>query len=111
MTGTMSKAVVNCKTCLTGRDYWLWLGDKWHCTTCDGNPLVANSGRPDWVELRRARMVAMFGARVDGDMELVKKYANELRGYDRAIPLESLDIPGGAGAKHEELSQVRRTEG
>ena len=27
---------------------------------------------------------------MQGDMDLVRKYANELHGYDRAVPLESL---------------------
>ena len=32
----------------------------------------------------------MFGPRMSGDLELVGKYRDELHGYDRAVPLESL---------------------
>jgi hypothetical protein len=52
---------------------------------------VKDSARPDWQEVRRAQFAAMFGPRMPGDMELVKKYRGELHGYDRAVPLESLE--------------------
>lgn len=66
---------MNCLTCRTGSRWWREDGS---CPTCDGNPGVASSGREDWVPWSRARMVAMFGPRQDGDDELLTRYKDEL---------------------------------
>lgn len=81
---------LNCKTCGNGRQHWIAEGDGWRCPTCQGDPLKEGSGRADWKDFNRAKFVVMFGPRTQGDLELAKKYARELHGYDRAVPLESL---------------------
>jgi hypothetical protein len=50
---------------------------------CDGNPVIPDDGRPDWYEWRNAMMIAFFGPTIDGDLELLDKYREELdeRGY------------------------------
>lgn len=84
-------ALCNCLTCGHGRSYWTPLqNNKWECPSCGGDPFTAGSGRADWKDFGRAKMVAMFGPKMPGDIELVQKYASELHGYDRAVPLESL---------------------
>lgn len=70
--------VLSCRTCGTGRQYWIWAPRRHTCPTCGGDPLVANSGRPDWKAFTRAKMVARFGPRQEGDLELLDKYCAEV---------------------------------
>lgn len=70
---------VNCLTCGTGKNWWVetfrfFSYHRYKCPTCDGNPFVLGSGRQDWKDWSRAKFIARFGPRIDGDSELLKRY-------------------------------------
>jgi hypothetical protein len=66
---------VNCHTCGRGRRSW-GLGPT--CPGCEGNPILG-TGRSDWKSLSRAKMVARFGPRLDGDVELLAAYPEAMK--------------------------------
>lgn len=71
--------IVNCRTCGEGRRWWFRVSaGVFKCLTCQGNPLVENSGRADYKDFSRAKAIAMFGPRMEGDVELLKRYMPEL---------------------------------
>ena len=72
------KRIVNCRTCGTGKNWWHRGLFRWKCSVCGGNPFKAGSGRRDWEAFLRARMVNRVGTRLDGDVELLERYKNEL---------------------------------
>lgn len=72
---------INCRTCGTGKNWWLGFFPIYKCPTCGANPLIGN-GRSDWEDYSRAQMVKMFGPRKEGDAELLACYDKELRGRD-----------------------------
>ena len=71
------KKIVNCLTCGTGKDWWVWRIFSFRCPTCEGNPLKGN-GRSDWRDFSRARFVKRLGPRREGEVELLERYAGEL---------------------------------
>ena len=77
----MATEVKNCLTCRTGRRWWMGNSDgSFKCPVCHGNPLIGD-GRRDWSDFMRARMVARFGPRIQGDAELLSKYRDEVAPY------------------------------
>ncbi len=70
---SIASEIVNCQTCGTGKS--LWHGNV--CPSCGGDPLIENSGREDWYDWSRAKMIARFGPRIDGDAELLEKYRDD----------------------------------
>lgn len=77
--------MTNCRTCGTGQAYWFPIkrpgfmnGYQWQCPTCQGNPEIAGSGRPDYADYSRAKMIAQFGPRMAGDVELLERYRAEV---------------------------------
>ena len=69
--------VTNCRTCGQGSRWWSKFSGR--CSTCDGDPHVAGSGRSDWKDWQGAQFVNMFGSRMPGDEELLARYRNEIR--------------------------------
>ena len=70
--------IKNCLTCETGRKWWLRIEEALECLVCQGDPLVESSGRKDWRDFSRAKMIQMHGVRLEGDEELFEKYREEL---------------------------------
>lgn len=71
--------LTNCRTCGTGvaHAFRTWRGGL-KCLVCQGDPNVAGSGRPDYADYSRAKMISVFGPRMPGDTELLARYREEV---------------------------------
>ena len=73
--------VTNCLTCGTGKKWWYDSNQTksgHYCLNCESDPLILNAGRSDHKEFGRAKMISMYGPRMDGDRGILDKYREEL---------------------------------
>lgn len=84
----------NCQTCGRGKNGWVRLSEfgtkGYKCGYCGGDPYIEGTGRPDWKEYNRAKMVEHFGPRISGDVELLEKY-RRLEMADHARRMKQID--------------------